>query len=161
MSNQNRQDEGDRDDFDQYDEDQADTDIVIPPDSLSQPPSNEIIPSPHAFREYEEILPGSMDRILSMAEKQLDHRIKIETRDQEHRINIEEEQTEMKKAITSSDTRRADRGLTTGFIIAIVGLVGSIYLGINDKTAASAIMGGGTMTGLVAVFVTGNKRQGK
>ena len=67
MSNQNRQDEGDRDDFAQYDEDHADTDIVIPPDSLSKPPSNEIIPSPRAFREYEDILPGSMDRILSMA----------------------------------------------------------------------------------------------
>ncbi|MEL4897083.1 hypothetical protein [Crocosphaera sp. Alani8] len=65
----------------------------------------------------------------------------------------------MKKALIKSDARRADLGLLTGFIISIISLGGSIYLGINDKVATSAIMGGGTMTGLVAVFVTGNKRQ--
>ncbi|MDJ0730252.1 MAG: DUF2335 domain-containing protein [Crocosphaera sp.] len=156
MSSQNHEAQ---DNNPQNEEVQNKTDIVISPDSSSRYPSYEIVPSPRTFQEYEEILPGSMDRILLMAEAQTQHRREIETRDQQHRIKMEEEDTELKKAVTKSDTRRADLGLVTGFIIAIIGLSGSIYLGINDKAAASAIMGGGTMTGLVAVFVTGNKRQ--
>jgi uncharacterized membrane protein len=138
---------------------QENGDLDISPDSSSRYPSYEIVPSPRTFQEYEEILPGSMNRILSMAEAQTQHRREIEKRDQEHRIKIEEEETEMKKAVTNSDTRRADLGLVTGFIIAIIGLGGSIYLGINDKTWASGLMGVGTLTGLVTVFVKGNERQ--
>ncbi len=111
------------------------------------------------FQEYEDILPETMDIILSMKETETQHRREIETRNQEHKIEMEEEEIEMKKAVIKSDARRANLGLITGFIIAIIGLGGSIYLGINDKVVASAIMGGGTMTGLVAVFVTANKRQ--
>lgn len=33
------------------------------------------LPAPEDFAEYEKILPGSTDRILKMAEKQVDHRI--------------------------------------------------------------------------------------
>lgn len=156
MSNQNHEDQ---DNITQNDEDQDNTDIVTSLDPSSEYPAYEIIPSPRTLQEYEEILSGSMDRILSMAEAQTQHRREIEKRDQEHKIKMEEEQTEMKKTVTKSDTRRADLGLVSGFIIAIIALGGSIYLGINDKVAASAIMGGGTMTGLVAVFVTGNKHQ--
>ncbi|WP_300504084.1 hypothetical protein [Crocosphaera sp.] len=112
-----------------------------------------------AFQEYEDILPESMDKILSMTEIETQHLREIEKRDQEHKIKMEEEEIEMKKAVIKSDARRANLGLVTGLIIAIIGLGGSIYLGINDKVAASAIIGCGTITGLVAVFVTGNKRQ--
>ena len=38
------------------------------------------IPSPDAFQQYDEILPGAADRILEMAEKQSDHRMEWEQR---------------------------------------------------------------------------------
>ncbi len=156
MSNHNQQDQ---DNIDQKQEDQGNTDLIPSPEASSSYPSYEIIPSPRTLQEYEEILSGSMDRILSMAEAQTQHRREIEKRDQEHRIKIEEEETEMQKAMIKSDPRRVDLGLVTGFIIAIIGLGGSIYLGINNKAAASAIMGGGTITGLVTVFVKGKEHQ--
>lgn len=37
------------------------------------------IPSPEVFREYEDILPGSADRILAMAELQQAHRHSLES----------------------------------------------------------------------------------
>ncbi|MGK7957200.1 MAG: DUF2335 domain-containing protein [Crocosphaera sp.] len=156
MSNQNQEDQ---DNIAQNQEDHDNTDLVTSLDRSSEYPSYEIIPSPGTLQEYEEILSGSMDRILSMAEEEAKHRREIEKRDQEHKIKIEEEDTEMKKAVTKSDIIRAYLGLTTGFIIAFIFFGGSIYLGMNDKALASGIMGAGTLTGLVTVFVNVNKNQ--
>ncbi len=39
---------------------------------------------------------------------------------------------------------------------AIFGLAGSVYLGSNGKTWASGILSGGTLAGLVTVFVKGS-----
>lgn len=111
------------------------------------------------FQEYEDILPESMDQILSMREIETQHLREIEKRDQEHKIKMEEEEIEMKKAVIKSDARRANLGLVTAWIIAISGIAGSVDLGINDKTWASGLMGVGTLTGLVTVFVRGNERQ--
>lgn len=99
------------------------------------------IPHPTILKGYEEVLPGSADRILSMTEKEGEHRRKIETE------------------LVKNDNIRSYLGQIAGFTIAIVGLGGSIYLGINDKVWASGIMSAGTLTGLVTVFVTGDKER--
>jgi uncharacterized membrane protein len=99
------------------------------------------IPHPTILKGYEEVLPGSADRILSMTEKEGEHRRKIETE------------------LVKNDNIRSYLGQIAGFTIAIVGLGGSIYLGINDKVWASGIMGAGTLTGLVTVFVKGDKER--
>jgi len=57
-----------------------------PPAQGSEQPSNLLItaqyagpiPPPEAFKKYEEILPGAAERILRMAEKQAEHRQKLE-----------------------------------------------------------------------------------
>ena len=99
------------------------------------------IPHPTILKGYEEVLLGSADRILSMTEKEGEHRRKIETE------------------LVKNDNIRSYLGQIAGFTIAIVGLGGSIYLGINDKVWASGIMSAGTLTGLVTVFVTGDKER--
>lgn len=99
------------------------------------------IPHPTILKGYEEVLPGNADRILSMTEKEGEHRRKIETE------------------LVKNDNIRSYLGQIAGFTIAIVGLGGSIYLGINDKVWASGIMSAGTLTGLVTVFVTGDKER--
>ena len=76
-----------------------------------------------------------------MTEKQLEHRMKIE------------------RKLVTTDSILSYLGLGAGFIIAIFGLGGSIYLGINGKNWASGIMTTGTLTGLVTVFVTEDKRR--
>lgn len=97
------------------------------------------LPHPEILEGYERVLPGSADRILSMAENEGEHRRTIE------------------KTIVKTDIIRSYLGLGSGFIIALVGLGGSIYLAMNDKPVASGIMSAGTVTGLVAVFVVGEK----
>jgi uncharacterized membrane protein len=103
------------------------------------------LPHPEILGGYEKVLPGSADRIFKMAEKQLDHRISNENK------------------LVNAENQIRLFGLITGFLIAIFGLGGAVYLGYNGKTLESGIMSGGTLVGLVTVFVkgSGNNNQEK
>jgi uncharacterized membrane protein len=99
------------------------------------------LPPPSLLRAYEDILPGSADRILGMVEKQSDHRMSVES-----------------QWLKSEDQIRK-QGSQFGLVVALVGMMGSIYLGAIGNTTASTVMSGGTLIGLVAVFVTGTKEK--
>lgn len=93
------------------------------------------VPHPMILAQYDEIVPGAADRILSMAEKQLEHRLGIEN-----------------KAIDSK-IRDSKLGMVLGFIIAacVVGVGGmAIYMG-KDLLGASTIVT--VIAGLVGTFV--------
>ncbi|MBI2329082.1 MAG: DUF2335 domain-containing protein [Chloroflexi bacterium] len=86
---------------------------------------------------YENVLPGSAERILKMAERQ-----------QEHRQSME-------KIVIEGDSKRSDKGLYCGAIIAAVGLIGATVLGINGQAILAGVIGGAPLVGLVGIFVTG------
>ena len=44
------------------------------------------LPAPEDFERYEKVLPGTMDRILTVMEKQTEHRMTEETKEQDARI---------------------------------------------------------------------------
>ena len=95
------------------------------------------VPHPQILQEYEQILPGAAERILSMAEK-----------DAEHQRTIEME------AITlAGDESR--RGQTYGFSIGITAFITSIVALLLGSEKTAMALGGTTLFGLVAVFVTG------
>ena len=96
------------------------------------------LPHPEILGGYEKVLPGSADRILKMAEKQQDHRISNENK------------------LVDAENQSRLLGLVAGFLIATLGLGGAVYLGYNGKTWESGIMSGGTLVGLVTVFVKGS-----
>lgn len=101
------------------------------------------IPDPQAFARYEQILPGSADRILKMAEQQADHRHQLE------------------KRVVIGNQRRDLAGLVLGFVIAFMGIGGSIYLLANDKNLQGFLLGGGVLGSLVGTFVYGKKTKEK
>jgi uncharacterized membrane protein len=96
------------------------------------------LPHPEILDGYDKVLHGSANRILKMAEKQLDHRISIENK------------------LVDGENQSRLLGLVAGFLIATLGLGGAVYLGYNGKTWESGIMSGGTLVGLVTVFVKGS-----
>ena len=106
------------------------------------------IPPPEVFRGYEDVLPGSADRILAMTEKQVEHRISAENKQLDHSIAVE-------KKLVQNEIVLSYLGLISGFIVAIFGLSGAIYLGEKGKTISSGIMSATTLVGLVSVFVSG------
>ena len=97
------------------------------------------LPPPNVLRGYEEIVPGSAQRIMEMAEKE-----------QEHSRN-------MVSTVIVGDSRRAYLGLIAGFIISILGIGGGIYLISTGHDWAGLSLAGINLTGLVGVFVYGAK----
>lgn len=71
----------------------------------------------------------------------------------------QEHEIYMQKTLMNNDFTRSNLGLIAGFMIALVGLGGSIYLGIKDKAWASGLMGTATLGSLVAIFVKGTSNK--
>ena len=93
------------------------------------------MPAPEDFAEYEKCLPGSTDRILKMAEKQVDHRIDAE------------------KLIIKSKFKQSSIGQILGAIlVALFGVV-ALVLGLNGHDDLAKSIGVTTVVGVAAVFV--------
>lgn len=93
------------------------------------------LPSPEDFKAYEQTLKGSTDRIMSMTEKQVDHRIDME-------------KTIVKKKFFQSTLGQV---LAT-ILILFFGFI-SYSLAMNGHDTVAGIIGVTTVIGLAVVFV--------
>lgn len=93
------------------------------------------LPSPEDFNAYEQTLKGSTDRIMSMTEKQVDHRIDME-------------KTIVKKKFFQSTLGQV---LAT-ILILFFGFI-SYSLAMNGHDTVAGIIGVTTVIGLAVVFV--------
>jgi uncharacterized membrane protein len=101
------------------------------------------IPLPAHLEHYEKILPGAAERILAMAERQSAHRQKIEDK------------------VITSDVKNSSRGLTYGFIICLVAIVGGFTLIYLGKSIEGSVIGGTALVGLVTAFIYGSNQRRK
>ncbi|MGK4081899.1 hypothetical protein EA74_00454 [Enterococcus hirae] len=99
------------------------------------------IPSPDLLKRFEEVCPGSADRIITMAEKQSEHRRNMETK------------------VVDSQVRDSKRGMIFGFIISVVGIIGGLFLIAMDKGTAGLTLVCGILIGLVALFIYGSESE--
>lgn len=96
------------------------------------------IPPPEALARYEEIQPGAADRILTMAEKQQEHRMALET-----------------KAI-GGQVDQSKRGQLFGFILVFVCIAVAVFFAVYfGMTAFAVTFLCVTMVSVVGLFVTG------
>ena len=99
------------------------------------------IPSPEQLAEFETILPGLADRLVSMAENQSAHRIETE------------------KFVVRSQQRQSGVGQVLAFIIAVLAICGGIYLTVIGHPEVGIVLSGGTVVSLVGIFVLGKRQQ--
>ncbi len=97
------------------------------------------LPPPQILEDYNRIVPGSANRILSMAEKQADHRRHLESQ------------------ITSSDITNSRVGLVFGLVIGLSGIAAATVIAIYGNPQAGVGMGLLTLGSLVGVFVYGSR----
>jgi len=97
------------------------------------------IPDAGQLEHYERICPGLADRIISMAEKQSEHRQYLE------------------KTVVKSGVRDSLLGIISGFAIGIVTVVSGALLIYSGHDIAGAVFSGTGLTGLVGVFVYGTR----
>ncbi len=99
------------------------------------------LPPPDILRKYDEILVGAAERILVMAENQSKHRQKMESK------------------VIGSDVWNSKLGLTFGFLLGLVGLLGSFYCILNDKVLPGGLLGAGTIVTLAGAFIYGSHQR--
>lgn len=94
------------------------------------------LPSPETLRAYDETVPGAGERILRMAEKQLDHNIDADNATIRHISNS------------------AKRGQWLGFILALVLIGTGIGAMVLEQTAVACTIFGTAIIGVVSSFVS-------
>ncbi len=97
------------------------------------------IPHPEHLREYESITPGSADRIISMAEKQQEHRIAIE------------------KQVITGQVKDGSRGQVFAFIVFVVGIFVSLCFAYFDMKTFAGVFATSTMMLIIGLFINGRR----
>ena len=100
------------------------------------------IPPPWALREYEDILPGSADRILSLAERQAEARQKILS-----------ERVRLSGAALSEDGNRTRRGMYIGAALGGGLLVVAVVLALEGATWPAVAAAISQLAPTLAVFI--------
>lgn len=101
------------------------------------------LPAPEDIAKYEKTLPGSAERILSMAEKQ-----------QEHRMESEQKIIDYKTGV-------GKRGQWLGFILVILCVAASGALGLLGHDWLAGCIGVTTVLGVAGVFALNKEPNAK
>lgn len=99
------------------------------------------IPPPDMLQEYDLALPGTADRIISMAERQQHHRFAMD------------------KATLRAETRRSMTGLVCGFFVAIAAYATAVAAFLTGNALIGGITATGYTAAIVSVFVLGSREQ--
>lgn len=102
------------------------------------------LPHPSALKEYDSVLPGIAERIVSMAETEAKHR---------HRMD--NEKARQNELIIKGDFAERHNGQVFGLCIGALSLVTSMVAIFLHAEKAAIVIGGSTVVGLVTVFVVG------
>ncbi len=95
------------------------------------------LPPPGVLEGFERVLPGAAERIFSMVEKQLDHRISIE------------------KAAVDSGVNNSAAGIKAAVVIEAMLVAGSCYLAHMGLGAEAIKVMGGSIVALAGAFGLG------
>lgn len=98
------------------------------------------LPSPDKLKEYAQVIPNGAERIMAMAEKEQEHRMKIENYAIPEQIKI------------------AKRGQTYGLIIGLASVLIAGTCIMFGHEWPGAIFGATGIVGLVSVFVIGRTK---
>jgi uncharacterized membrane protein len=97
------------------------------------------LPSPSLLKEFDSVVPGCAERIIRMAEEQSNHRQFLE------------------KTVIVGDSKRANHGLWVGGAIAVLFLVGAVFLIHEGHDWAGVALGSVDLVGIVGAFIYGTR----
>lgn len=101
------------------------------------------LPDAETLTQYDSVIPNGADRIMTMAEKQQDHRIDLE------------------KLAVSSQLSQSRTGQIFGFIISLVIIACGTYLAMNGHEKTGMVLIGTTLVALAGIFVLGKFTKSK
>lgn len=95
------------------------------------------LPPPEIFSKYDQILPGSAERILAMAENQSNHRMRLESES------------------LRGGNRDSLLGIIAAFIIAMTTICSGTYVIVSGHPIYGTILSGSGLIGVVGAFIYG------
>lgn len=101
------------------------------------------LPDPETLSEYSALIPDGANRIMQMAEKQLEHRMKMENK------------------VVGGQMLQSNIGQILAFLIGIAALSAATFCIVQGHEWAGSIIGVGGLTGLVTAFIKGRGQQTK
>lgn len=101
------------------------------------------LPPPEILRKYDELLPGSAERIIAMAERQGAHRQGLESE------------------VVKSNCKNERLGMVFGFIICVMAIAAGIYAVTMGKEGFGIAAIISALAAPMAVFIYGKSRQKK
>jgi uncharacterized membrane protein len=101
------------------------------------------LPPPEILRKYDELLPGSAERIIAMAERQGAHRQRLESE------------------VVTSNCRNERLGMIFGFVICVTAISAGIYAVKMGKEGFGIAAIISALAAPMAVFIYGKSRQKK
>ncbi len=100
------------------------------------------IAHPKHLREYEEICPGAADRIIGMAESEVDHSQLMQT------------------AMLNAEIADNKEGRRLGFAALVILMMGAIVCGALGKDTIALALLGATMVGVIGTIIKGRSSNG-
>lgn len=101
------------------------------------------IPHPQLLKEFNDVIPNGADRIMTMAEKQ-----------SEHRISLEEK-------LVNANNRDSLLGVVFGGVIALLIVLGTIFLIYTNKDIQGFSLLIGSSVAYISVFLKSKSRDDK
>ncbi len=99
------------------------------------------LPPPETLEDYNRVVPGLAERIISMTERQ-----------QEHRMTLE-------KTVVGSQQKQSNRGQLFAFILTILLISCGFFLSYTGHTAAGVTIFSTTIIGVAATFIANQVKQ--
>jgi uncharacterized membrane protein len=101
------------------------------------------VPPPEMLEHYNRLVPNAAERIIAMAEKQGDHRQKLES------------------YVIPSQQMQSARGQLFGFILGLAGIAGAVITGIMGSAMVGVAIAAGSLGVLTCSFVFGKNSQSR
>ena len=100
------------------------------------------IPHPDILRDYDAIVPGAGKDIIQSFIKEGEHRRSLQVRE-----------TAVCEEWARADVRLQGRGQIFGFIIAMSGVLGGLYVAVHGAAAAGTIVSSASLVTIVVAFL--------
>jgi len=101
------------------------------------------LPSPDLLKKFDEIVPGSADRLITQFEEQSKHRRTLEQK------------------VIGNDICLSRIGIIFGFLIGMTAIIGGLLISLQGKELSGGMISGSGIIGLVSVFVYGSRSKRK
>lgn len=122
------------------------------------------LPPPFMLEEYKDILPNAPERIFEMTEKQVNHRIKMESNAsnrEDQQLKIAEQLAPKEIQLQEKDLEIKSRGQWFGFIIVILLIVTAVISIVLKAPWQIPVTCFGIIVAVAGVFVIGKYKNSK